>query len=74
MSLSVHGKTLYQLNVALNEDLDCLNGWLMGSRLSLNIAKMHSMVLSTRQKERGLTNEYDLKVDNIRILTAEDTK
>ena len=56
-SLSVHGKTLHQLNMTLNKDLDYLNSWLMGNKLSLNIVKAYSMIISTREKERGLTGD-----------------
>ena len=47
-SLSVHEKTLHQLNMTLNKDFDYLNSWLMGNKLSLNIVKMHSMITSIR--------------------------
>ena len=46
----------------------------MGSKLSLNIVITHSMIISTRQKERGLTGEFDLKIQNTPILTVKDTK
>ena len=74
MSFSVHGKTLHQLNITLNKDFDYLNSWLMGSKLSLNFVKTHSMTISTRQKERGLTGEFEGKMQNTPILNAEDTK
>ena len=73
MSLSVHGKTLHQLNMTLNKDLDYLTSWLMGNKLSLNIVKTHSMIISTRQKEQGLTGEFDLKMQNTPLLNVEDT-
>ena len=73
-SLSVHGKTLHQLNLTLEKDLDYLNGWLLGNKFSLNIVKTYSMIISTRQKERGLTGEFDLKEQITPILTVVDTK
>ena len=60
--------------MTLNKDLDYLNSWFMGNKLSLNIVKMHSMIISTRQKERCLTSEFDLKMQNTPILNVEDTK
>ena len=61
-SLSFHEKTLHQLNMTLDKDLDYQNGWLMGNKLSINIVKRHFMIISTPQEERGLTGEFDLKI------------
>ena len=46
----------------------------MGNKLALNIVKTHSMIISTRQKERGLTGEFDLNLQNTPILKVGDTK
>ena len=48
----------------LNKDLDYLHCWLMGNKLFLNIVKTHSIIISTRQKKRGLTGEFYLKIKN----------
>ena len=36
--------------------------------------KTQAMIISTRQKEQGLTGEFDLQMQNTSILTVEDTK
>ena len=39
-----------QLNKAINNDLRHLDNWLQGNRLSLNVTKTHSMLITTKQK------------------------
>jgi len=40
-----------QLNTALNEELRRLDRWLQGNKLSLNVAKTRSMLITTKQKK-----------------------
>ena len=44
-------KDIMQLNTALNEELRQLDRWLQGNKLSLNVAKTRSMLITTRQKK-----------------------
>ena len=44
-----------QLNTALNEALRRLDRWLQGNKLSLNVAKTRSMLITTKQKKNYLT-------------------
>ena len=48
-------RDIAQLNAVLNEELRRLDGLLKGIRLSLNVAKTHSMLISTKQKTKYLT-------------------
>ena len=43
---------LTQLNEAINSDLNILEILLRGNKLSLNVAKTHSMLISTSTKQR----------------------
>ena len=45
---------LTQLNEAINSDNTKLENWLRDNRLSLNVAKTHSMLISIRQKGSSL--------------------
>ena len=45
------------LNEAINSDLKELDTWLQGNKLSLNVAKTHSMLISTKQKQNSLKSE-----------------
>ena len=47
-------KDLFRLNEALNEDLSLLDAWLINNKLSLNVAKTQSMLVSTKAKRRAL--------------------
>ena len=49
-SLCNQSRDLTQLNEAINSDLKKLETWLQGNKLSLNVAKTHSMLTSTKQK------------------------
>ena len=49
-SLSYQNHSIHRLNRTLNQDLKALDKWLRGNKLSLNVAKTQSMVISTKQK------------------------
>ena len=48
-SLSFKGDNISQLSEALNVDLKALDNLLKGNKLSLNVAKTLSMVISTKE-------------------------
>ena len=50
---------LTQLNEAINSDLIKLESWLRGNKLSLNVAKTHSMLISTNQKHNSLKRQSE---------------
>ena len=54
---SIHhsSKDIAQLNAVLNEELRGLDRWLKGNKLSLNVAKTCSMLITTKQKKKYLT-------------------
>ena len=56
-SLFHQSRDLTQLNEAINSDLKKLETWLNGNKLSLNVAKTHSMLISTKQKSRADFNQ-----------------
>ena len=43
-----------QLNGTINNDLKQLDAWLQGNKLSLNVTKTHSMLITTKQKRNIL--------------------
>ena len=53
-SLCFKSKDLSRLNEALNEDLSRLDAWLNNNKLSLNVAKTQSMLVSTKAKRKTL--------------------
>ena len=54
--LCYQSNDIIQLNGAINNDLKKLDSWLQGNKLSMNVAKTHSMLLATKQKHRVKTN------------------
>ena len=66
-SLSYQNHSIHQLNRTLNQDLKALGKWLRGKKLSLNVAKTQSMVISTKQKLAVLksrTEQLNLYIHN----------
>ena len=62
-SLCYQSPDLTRLNEAINCDLRKLDNWLQGNKLSLNVAKTHFMLVTTKQKHRILTGQnQDLKL------------
>ena len=51
-----------QLNREINEDLENLDEWLMGNKLSLNVAKTHAMLIASQQKHKSLAHS-DIRLD-----------
>ena len=49
-SLSFKADNISRLSEALNKNFEALDNWLKGNKLSLNVAKTQSMVISTKQK------------------------
>ena len=52
-SLCHQSHDLTQLNEAINCDLRKLETWLQDNKLSLNVAKTHSMLIPTKQKHNS---------------------
>ena len=53
-SLCHQALNMTQLNGAINNDLKRLDTWLQGYKLSLNVTKTHSMLITTKQKRNVL--------------------
>ena len=76
-SLCHQSRDLTQLNEAINSDLSKLETWLQGNKLSLNVAKTHSMLISTKQKHKSLKSRneaLDLKIRDNEFEVVQKTK
>ena len=76
-SLSHQSHDLTHLNEAINSDLIKLDTWLRGIRLSLNETKIHSMLLSTKQKHNSLKRQSEglqLKIRDNELEGVQKTK
>ena len=62
-SLCYQASDIETLNEAINNDLIQLETWLKGNKLSLNLAKTNSMLISIKQKHKILkSRDEDLKL------------
>ena len=48
------------LNEVINEDLTLVVNWLKGNKLSFNVMKTHSMLISTKPKLHALKRKVNL--------------
>ena len=77
-SLCYQSSDMNVLNEAINNDLKQLDTWLQGNKLSLNVAKTNSMLVSTKQKHNILKSrneDLDLKIRNneLEIIQKQNT-
>ena len=66
-----------KLNEVINNDLERLQKWLMGNKLSLNATKTQSMLISTKQKHMILRNQdlkLSLKIRDHKLEVVDTTK
>ena len=76
-SLCHQSRDLTQLNEAINNDPKKLETWLQGNKLSLNVAKTHSMLISTKQKCSSLRSRneaLELKIRDNELVVVQKTK
>ena len=65
-SLCSRSKDLKVLNGTLNEDLERLAFWLLGNKLSLNVVKTKSLLISSNQKQNHFQESGEKLVLEIR--------
>ena len=58
-SLSFSSNSISTINEKVNEDLECLNTWLAGNKLSLNVAKTNNIVVGSRKRLK-IFNKHQL--------------
>ena len=66
-----------QLNEAMNSDLFLVEKWLRGNKLSLNVKKTHSMLISSKQKHKILNNQnefLELRIQGAELKVMQSTK
>ena len=76
-SLCYQSSNMTQLIEAINMDLKELDTWLQGNKLSLNVAKTHSMLLSTKQRKHTLKSRnetFHLKIRGNELQDATKAK
>lgn len=66
-NLTVAGNTVDEIELAMNEDLDCIKEWLLANKLSLNVAKTEFIVIGANKKLKSLNNNQpSIKIVRLR--------
>ena len=76
-TLCYQASDIETVNEAINNDLIQLETWLKDNKLSLNVAKTNSMLISTKQKHKILKNrdeDLKLKIRNKELEVIQKTK
>ena len=68
ISISYASKNIGELNRVINGDLDCLNKWLQGNKLSLNVVKTQAMVIGSQPNLKEIA---DKRVDTPSFSTGD---
>ena len=68
-----HSIDILLLNLAINEDLTHITNWLEGKKLSPNVMKPHSMLISTKPKLKALKRKNEsvklkIHVDELEVV------
>ena len=61
ISLSFSSNSISTINEKVNQDLECLNTWLAGNKLSPNVAKTNSIVIGSRKKVKDVLQTSAMK-------------
>ena len=56
-SISFTAKSVNDLNMTLNKELDSLRKWLQGNKLSLNVLKTQAMVIGSRLDRKKISTK-----------------
>ena len=56
-SISFAAKSVNDLNMTLNRELDSLRKWLQGNKLSLNVLKRQAMVIGSRPNLKKISTK-----------------
>ena len=56
-SLMFTSDSVTRINDCVNDDLHNLKSWLQGNKLSLNVAKTHSLVVGSRKRLKNISND-----------------
>ena len=73
-SLTTYGKSIEEIELGLNEDLEKIRLWLQANKLSLNVAKTEYMLIGSRQRLAKLPLEPNICIGSEPIKRVRDTK
>ena len=56
-NISYASKSIGELDTIINRGLDCLNKWLQGNKLSLNVVKTQAIVIGSQPNLKKIANK-----------------
>ena len=73
-SLCLKSKDISELNRAMNRDLEDLDSWLKGNKLSLNVVITQSMLVATKPRHQALDNaaenlKFEIHGSELQVVT-----
>jgi hypothetical protein len=66
-NLSVAGESIEEVELAMNNDLLCVNAWLLANKLSLNASKTEFILIGSSHRLKNLTKQPNIKIDQDKI-------
>jgi hypothetical protein len=73
-TLTVSGKSLHDVEVAINHDLSNVNQWLCANKLSLNLVKTEYILIGSRHNINNILATPKVFVGDIPIKRVRETK
>jgi hypothetical protein len=66
-NLSVAGESIEEVELAMNNDLLCVNAWLLANKLNLNASKTEFILIGSSHRLKNLTKQPNIKIDQDKI-------
>lgn len=73
-TVTFSAENVRNVELQMNNDLACLNNWLIVNKLSLNISKTEFMIITTRQKRTFIDRVPNIYINNKEIRQVKSVK
>ena len=73
-SLAVSASDTVSIETPINQELKCLNKWLLANKLTLNVTKTEFMLITTRQKLTFIESNLNINIESQPIRQVKSVK
>ena len=73
-SLTVSASDTASLETQINQELKCVNEWLLANKLTLNVTKTEFMLITTRQKLTFIESNLNINIESRPIRQVKSVK
>ena len=73
-SLTVSASDTASLETQINQELKCVNEWLLANKLTLNVTKTEFMLITTRQKLTFIESNLNINIESQPIRQVKSIK